>query len=98
MPRRRYKSDDLQWAAMAFIGVFVAVVVILHPGEAREAMRSMEPRAERVAAMFEPPPDQHFRGCDQARSAGRSNIPSSDPSYREFMDGDGDGLACEPYR
>lgn len=41
--------------------------------------------------------DQFFRNCDAARAAGRQNIPSWDPSYRERMDGDGDGLACEPY-
>lgn len=44
------------------------------------------------------PVDQHFSGCDAARAAGRQNIPSWDPSYRARMDGDGDGLACEPYR
>ena len=41
--------------------------------------------------------DQHFGGCDAARAAGRENIPRHDPSYRATMDGDGDGLACEPY-
>ncbi|PLR21014.1 calcium-binding protein [Caulobacter zeae] len=44
------------------------------------------------------PADQHFSGCNAARAAGRESIPSWDPSYRESMDGDGDGLACEPYR
>jgi hypothetical protein len=42
------------------------------------------------------PVDQHFSGCNAARAAGRENIPISDPSYREWMDGDGDGWACEP--
>lgn len=42
--------------------------------------------------------DHHFRGCDEARAIGMTNIPASDPSYRAFMDGDGDGLACEPHR
>ncbi len=41
--------------------------------------------------------DQHFSGCNDARAAGRENIPRWDPSYREQMDGDGDGLACEPF-
>jgi len=39
-----------------------------------------------------------FAGCNEARAAGRENIPSSDPAYHEDMDGDGDGLACEPIR
>jgi len=42
--------------------------------------------------------DQHFVTCIDARAAGRENIPAWDPSYRSRMDGDGDGLACEPYR
>ena len=45
-----------------------------------------------------PAVDQHFSGCDAARAAGRENIHISDPSYREWMDGDLDGFACEPYR
>jgi hypothetical protein len=44
------------------------------------------------------PVDQHYSGCDAARADGRSNIPISDPSYRLGMDGDRDGLACEPHR
>lgn len=50
------------------------------------------------AAMPAPPPFQQFGGCDDARAAGRENIMRGDPSYREDMDGDHDGIACEPYR
>lgn len=39
-----------------------------------------------------------FAGCDDARAAGRENIPIGDPAYRADMDGDSDGFACEPYR
>jgi hypothetical protein len=55
---------------------------------------------EAVARVINPPApvDQHFSGCDAARAAGREDIPYYDPSYREWMDGDHDGLACEPYR
>lgn len=42
--------------------------------------------------------DQHYSGCSQARANQHENIASWEPSYREHMDGDGDGLACEPYR
>lgn len=41
--------------------------------------------------------DQHFANCADARRQGRQNIPRWDPSYRERMDRDRDGLACEPY-
>lgn len=53
---------------------------------------------EAVSDIVDPPAaiDQHFAGCNDARAAGRESIPMRDPSYRTWMDGDGDGLACEP--
>jgi hypothetical protein len=37
-------------------------------------------------------------GCNDARAAGTAPIYAGEPGYREDMDGDGDGVACEPYR
>lgn len=39
-----------------------------------------------------------WSGCNQARAAGTAPIYRGEPGYREEMDGDGDGEACEPYR
>lgn len=39
-----------------------------------------------------------WRGCDDARAAGTAPIYRGEPGYREGMDGDSDGIACEPYR
>ena len=39
-----------------------------------------------------------YSGCDEVRAAGKAPIHAGEPGYREFMDGDGDGLACEPIR
>lgn len=39
-----------------------------------------------------------YSGCHDARAAGHENIPIGDPAYHPDMDGDGDGLACEPIR
>ena len=47
--------------------------------------------------IFAPRPDGNYRNCAQAFAAGRMSIPRHDPSYRARLDGDGDGLACEPY-
>ena len=41
--------------------------------------------------------DQRYSGCGQARANNHEDIASWEPSYRDHMDGDGDGLACEPY-
>jgi hypothetical protein len=36
--------------------------------------------------------------CDHAWTAGAAPIPMRSPGYREGLDADGDGVACEPYQ
>ena len=45
------------------------------------------------------PPSQtvYYRNCREARAAGVAPIYRGQPGYRPEMDGDGDGIACEPY-
>ena len=43
-------------------------------------------------------PGDHWAGCHDARAAGTAPIYRGEPGYREGMDGDSDGVACEPYR
>lgn len=40
----------------------------------------------------------YYINCDDARAAGAAPIYAGSPGYREGMDGDSDGIACEPYR
>ncbi len=40
----------------------------------------------------------YYRNCDAARAAGVTPIYRGSPGYRSEMDGDDDGIACEPYR
>jgi hypothetical protein len=44
------------------------------------------------------PAGVHYSGCNEVRAAGKAPLSSDDPGYREDMDGDGDGIACEPIR
>ena len=39
----------------------------------------------------------HYSGCHEVRAAGKAPLHRGDPGYGEHMDGDGDGVACEPY-
>jgi hypothetical protein len=39
----------------------------------------------------------YYAGSDEVRAAGAAPLYEGDPGYREGMDGDGDGVACEPY-
>lgn len=45
-----------------------------------------------------PQPGDHWYRCDDARAAGSAPISRGEPGYREGLDGDNDGVACEPYR
>lgn len=44
------------------------------------------------------PAGAYYSNCDTARAAGIAPLYADEPGYREAMDGDGDGVACEPYR
>src|SRR5690349_17879345 len=37
-----------------------------------------------------------YSGCDEVRALGKAPLFSDQPGYRSDMDGDGDGVACEP--
>lgn len=39
----------------------------------------------------------YYRTCRDAFQDGRANILRGEPAYREALDADGDGKACEPY-
>jgi hypothetical protein len=43
-------------------------------------------------------PGAYYPNCAAARAAGVAPIYAGEPGYREELDGDGDGIACEPYR
>lgn len=43
-------------------------------------------------------PSVYFRNCDEVRAAGRAPLRVGEPGFRYEMDGDGDGVACEPFR
>ena len=44
------------------------------------------------------PPGYKYPGCDEVRAAGVAPIYSSEPGFSDRLDGDGDGIGCEPYR
>lgn len=44
----------------------------------------------------EPEAGDHWAGCNDARAMGTAPIYRGEPGYDEKMDGDDDGIACEP--
>lgn len=45
-----------------------------------------------------PMPGVYYPGCNAARAAGVAPLYAGEPGYRPEMDGDSDGIACEPHR
>jgi hypothetical protein len=54
--------------------------------------RDEVPRARTVVAGARP-----FRNCAEARAAGAAPVYEGDPRYAPWLDGDDDGIGCEPY-
>ena len=46
----------------------------------------------------EPQSGDYWSSCNAARAAGTAPIYAREPGYRPEIDGDFDGIACEPYR
>jgi hypothetical protein len=94
-PRRRSLPHGLAQTLIVLVMAMAAVYAVAGIPWPISAAESPLAFAGAGAA---PAVDHHFRGCNDARAVGMTNIPRGHPSYREYMDGDGDGLACEPYR
>lgn len=69
--------------------------------------RAANPRAHRAkpqaSAVRQPtassaPSGVYYRNCNAAWAAGAAPLSRGQPGYRPEMDGDGDGVACEPFR
>ena len=52
---------------------------------------------EEIAARDAVEQSVHYEGCNEVRAAGKAPLTRGSPGYGEHMDGDNDGVACEPY-
>ena len=62
---------------------------------ARQASWADEPDETDVESA---PTGIHYRNCAAAWAAGAAPISIGEPGYESRLDGDGDGIACEPFR
>lgn len=104
--RRKQLHSDRRFAIRIFgaaiaAGVTLGVgsIAIDENGSAR-MLSAAKPVAvwAGVARAREPQVGDFWGRCDDARAAGTAPIYASEPGYREGMDRDGDGVACEPFR
>jgi len=80
--------------ALLLWGVVAVATWALLP-EAVSIWRQSTRTPEQLAAVEQ---SVYYANCDAARAAGAAPIYRGQPGYREGMDGDSDGIACEPYR
>lgn len=59
---------------------------------------TLEASKERQAILDALPAGYTYSGCHEVRAAGVAPIYSNEPGFSERLDGDGDGIGCEPYR
>ena len=78
-------------AALVFLGVF-------YSDRIPTALNSALQFSHDVGRENRPPIGAYYSGCNEARAAGVAPLYAGEPGYRSEMDGDDDGIACEPYR
>ncbi|HEV7661078.1 MAG TPA: excalibur calcium-binding domain-containing protein [Allosphingosinicella sp.] len=83
--------------AFAPIVVMLALItfVIVFQTDLDGAGRPVESLVRARSAVAVPAP---FASCEAARAAEASPVYRGDPGYGPHLDGDGDGIGCEPYR
>ena len=89
-PAGRAAKSPPFWYSLALLAVTAFIVTWYAVPIAQNAMMSPEQRAAVETSVY-------YAGCDEVRALGRAPIHRGQPGYREGMDGDGDGVACEPY-
>lgn len=96
MRRYRRRGKEASFASNLIAGcLFVGAITWIATPQISAvhavATSTPEDNARREASAYYP-------NCNAARAAGAAPIYAGQPGYRSEMDGDSDGIACEPYR
>ncbi|WP_345719793.1 DUF1294 domain-containing protein [Qipengyuania polymorpha] len=94
--RKKSFSDRLFVTGVLQLCGAVAIGAMLFSGQSLPGMTLFETEEEK-AARLAVEASVHYAGCNQVRAAGKAPLYRGQPGYREGMDGDGDGVACEPH-
>lgn len=92
-PRRRraWRTSVREWVIVAAVG-FVGLSALTP----RLASNSGDGEsAGQPAALLDQ--SAYYANCDAARASGAAPIEAGEPGYRDKLDRDGDGVACEPF-
>lgn len=96
--RGRWAAGAGLWVVAAIVGAIVGIGSVGTTPEGRGKLAATAKEAGVASGMVRrraPQAGDHWGGCNDARAAGTAPIYRGEPGYREDMDGDGDGEACE---
>jgi hypothetical protein len=99
-PRRRLGGAAKVLGAAALFGLGAGALAAADAGAFPQVTSTLRSLAvsQGLVRRRAPAPGDYWRGCNAARAAGVTPLRAGEPGYRAEMDGDGDGIACEPYR
>ncbi|MBS7671719.1 excalibur calcium-binding domain-containing protein [Croceicoccus sp. 1NDH52] len=99
LPSRNSPAKYIALAAAFGLAIGLGSIMI-QPGGTEAIGQKVKPFAVRwgLIRARSPQPGDYWNNCDEARAAGTAPIASTEPGYRQGLDGDYDGIACEPYR
>jgi hypothetical protein len=93
-PQRRRRETPFAAQVIAAAGIFGVAVYSAAP-QLQQSVTGSSAMIDRIA---ETERSVYYPNCRAARAAGGAPIHSGSPGYRAELDGDSDGIACEPVR
>ena len=94
----RWVEGFLLFTGAASVLTFCGVWIASAPAVGGPVPPPPSPAETTLDAPGVPSTVYYYSGCREARAAGAAPLHRGDPGYRAEMDGDGDGIACEPSR
>ena len=96
---KRNRRSHVEWLFRKFWPFMVIAVLVvtryLFP-EKLETTQALQTPVSSISAQ-DRSAEAYFSNCAAARAAGVAPITIGEPGYRDGLDGDGDGIACEPF-
>jgi hypothetical protein len=90
------KLSAMRRATYTLIAQLAALAFVAAWNVAPDADGAANVAAPETVSELAPDP-VYYSGCNEVRAAGKAPLYAGQPGYSEDMDGDGDGIACEPY-
>ena len=97
---RQFGNTTWLFGAAALVGGAIGgATVVATPQSLASAEAFVRPIAASAGLVRARAPQEgdHWSRCDEARAAGSAPLYVGESGYREGLDGDSDGIACEPY-